>query len=51
MALSRSTYYDKPSSPADNAAIVAAMIEICDEFETYGYRRVAPRRDCRSLRD
>ena len=40
MGLSRSTYYDKPSSPADNAAIVAAMIEICDEFETYGYRRV-----------
>ena len=40
MGLSRSTYYDKPSSPVDNAAIVAAMIEICDEFETYGYRRV-----------
>jgi putative transposase len=40
MGLSRSTYYDKPSSPADNAAIVAAMIEICDEFESYGYRRV-----------
>jgi putative transposase len=40
MGLSRSTFYDKPSSPADNAAIVAAMIEICDEFESYGYRRV-----------
>jgi putative transposase len=40
MGLSRSTCYDKPSSPADNAAIVAGMIEICDEFETYGYRRV-----------
>jgi putative transposase len=40
MGLSRSTYYDKPSSPADNTAIVAAMIEICDEFESYGYRRV-----------
>ena len=40
MGLSRSTYYDKPSSPADNASIVAAMIEICDEFEAYGYRRV-----------
>jgi putative transposase len=40
MGLSRSTYYDKPSSPADDAAIIAAMIEICDEFETYGYRRV-----------
>jgi putative transposase len=40
MGLSRSTYYDKPSSPADNTAIVAAMIEICDEFESYSYRRV-----------
>jgi putative transposase len=40
MGLSRSTYYDKPSSPADDGAIVAAMIEICDEFESYGYRRV-----------
>jgi putative transposase len=40
MGLSRSAYYDKSSSPADNAAIVTAMIEICDEFESYGYRRV-----------
>jgi putative transposase len=40
MGLSRSTYYDKPSLPADDAAIVATMIAICDEFETYGYRRV-----------
>jgi putative transposase len=40
MDLSRSTYYDKPSSPTDDAAIVATMIAICDEFEAYGYRRV-----------
>src|SRR5437764_5971002 len=40
MGLSRSTYYDKPSSPADNVAIVAAMLAISDEFEAYGYRRV-----------
>jgi putative transposase len=40
MGLSRSTYYDKPSSPANEGAIVAAMVEICDEFESYGYRRV-----------
>jgi putative transposase len=40
MGLSRSTYYDKPSSPTDDAAIVATMIAICDEFEAYGYRRV-----------
>jgi putative transposase len=40
MGLSRSTYYDKPFLPADDAAIVATMIAICDEFEAYGYRRV-----------
>ena len=39
MGLSRSTYYDKPSLPADDA-IVATMTAICDEFEAYGYRRV-----------
>jgi putative transposase len=42
MGLPRSTYYDKPSLPADDAAIVATMIAICDEFEAYGYRRVGP---------
>lgn len=40
MSLSRSTYYEKPSSAADDAEIVATMIAICDEFEAYGYRRV-----------
>jgi hypothetical protein len=35
MGLSRSAYYDKPSLPADDAAIVAAMMAICDEFEAY----------------
>jgi putative transposase len=40
MGLSRSTYYDAPSLPTDDAALVAAMIAICDEFEAYGYRRV-----------
>jgi putative transposase len=40
MGLSRSTYYDKPSLPTDDAAIVATMIAICDEFEAYGYRRI-----------
>ena len=40
MGLPRSTYYDKPSSPADNVVIVATMMAICDEFEVYGYRRV-----------
>ena len=40
MGLSRSTYYDVPSVPTDDAALVATMIAICDEFEAYGYRRV-----------
>jgi len=40
MSLSRSTYYDVPSLPTDDAALVATMIAICDEFEAYGYRRV-----------
>lgn len=40
MGLSRSTYYDAPSVNVGDAEIVARMREICDEFETYGYRRV-----------
>jgi hypothetical protein len=44
MALSRSTYYDKPSLPADAAEIVAAMIAVCDELSP-GWRRTPPRRD------
>jgi hypothetical protein len=30
MALSRSTYYDVPSLPTDDAMLVATMIAICD---------------------
>jgi len=33
MGLSRSTYYDVPSLPTDDAALVATMIAICAEFE------------------
>ena len=40
MGLPRSTFYDAPSLKADDAGIIANMITICDEFETYGYRRV-----------
>ena len=40
MSLSRSIYYDAPSLPTDDAALVATMIAVCDEFEAYGYRRV-----------
>jgi putative transposase len=40
MGLSRSTYYDVPSWQPDEAALIGTMNAICDEFETYGYRRV-----------
>jgi putative transposase len=40
MGLSRSTFYDRPSRPVDEAAIVAAMLAIREEFAAYGYRRV-----------
>jgi transposase InsO family protein len=40
MSLPRSTFYDKPATPTDDAEIVARMRAICDEFESYGYRRV-----------
>jgi putative transposase len=40
MSLPRSTFYDMPATPADDAEIVARMRAICDEFESYGYRRV-----------
>ena len=40
MGLPRSTFYDGPATPADEAEIVARMRAICDEFESYGYRRV-----------
>src|SRR6516164_2131529 len=40
MGIARSTFYDMPDAAADDATIVAQMKTICDEFETYGYRRV-----------
>ena len=40
MGLPRSTYYDEPTAPADDTAIVEAIAIICDEFEDYGCRRV-----------
>ena len=40
MGLPHCTYYDVPSLPTDDAALVATMRAICDEFEAYGYRRV-----------
>ena len=40
MGLPRSTFYDAPSVAADDTEIVSRIQAICDEFETYGYRRV-----------
>ena len=40
MGFARSTFYGRPDTGADDAAVVAQMKAICDEFETYGYRRV-----------
>ena len=40
MGLPRSTYYDARAMEADEAQIVGRIAAICDEFETYGYRRV-----------
>ncbi len=40
MGLPRSTCYDAPSVAVDDPEIVSRMQAICDEFETYGYRRV-----------
>ena len=40
MGLLRSTFYDAPSVAVNDTEIVRRMQAICDEFETYGYRRV-----------
>ena len=57
MGLPRSTSSDARPVKADDAAIVAIITAICDEFEAYGYRRVGaePRHrgiivNCRRIR-
>ena len=40
MGLARSTFYDAPAKAGRDAAIVARIEAICEEFEAYGYRRV-----------
>ncbi len=40
MGIARSTYYDRPELALDDTAIVETIAAICDEFETYGWRRV-----------
>jgi putative transposase len=40
MGIARSTYYDHPEKAVDDTAIVEAIFAVCDDFESYGYRRV-----------
>jgi putative transposase len=40
MRIARSTYYATPPAPKDDTAIVEAIAGVCDEFESYGWRRV-----------
>lgn len=40
MGIARSTYYDALERTVDDTALVVVMIEIADEFEFYGYRRM-----------
>lgn len=40
MGLSRSTFYDAPTVRLEDIDIVVRIQSICDEFETYGYRRI-----------
>src|ERR1700730_13794823 len=40
MGLPRSTFYDVPAAPVGDVELVEKIVVICDEFETYGYRRV-----------
>ena len=36
MGIPRSTFYDAPSTTADETAIVEAISGLCDAFEQYG---------------
>ncbi len=40
MSLSRSTFYDMPSTALQAGELLARIGTICDKFECYGYRRV-----------
>ena len=40
MGIARSTFYDMLDAGTADATVVAQMKAICEEFETYGYRRV-----------
>ncbi|MBV9531403.1 MAG: IS3 family transposase [Bradyrhizobium sp.] len=40
MGIARSTYYEAPSAQPDDITLIAAITDICNEFEAYGWRRV-----------
>ena len=40
LGLPRSSYYDAPNVAVNEAELVTRIQAICEEFETYGYRRV-----------
>ena len=42
MGMPRSTFYDAPAVAVGDSEILARITAICDEFESYGYRRVGP---------
>jgi putative transposase len=49
MGMPRSTFYQALARRPDEASIVAAIVAITDEFELYGYRRVAAELRARGL--
>ena len=40
MGIARSTYYEAPSAKSDDITLTAAITDICNEFEAYGWRRI-----------
>lgn len=40
MGIARSTYYETGAEASDDTAVVEAIAAICEEFESYGWRRV-----------
>ena len=40
MGIPRSTFYDAPATATGEVELVTKIAAICDEFESYGYRRV-----------
>jgi putative transposase len=40
MGIARSTYYEASSAEPEDITLIAAISDICSEFEAYGWRRV-----------